>query len=109
MAKTATLDFEGKTYTMYLDFAALVAVEQELDMSIWALLEQFSAGKVRITQLAALVTAALLRDIPDMTQRRAGEIIEAVGPVKIGEALAAAFESSSLFKSAPPKKRGLPK
>jgi hypothetical protein len=96
-------DAEGASYTLVLGVAALISLEESLDKDVNEIAHEMQ-NKPRLGMLRAVFLAGLLKHHRDITEERAGELMEAVGlhkaGVLIGKSLTAVFAGEEATKTA---------
>lgn len=85
-----TLDYDGVTYSMRLDFNALAEFEDAIGGDVNALTVLQSPSGLNAKKTRALFWAGLRQCHPDMTLEMAGSILSA-NMHKLGDAMGAAF------------------
>lgn len=75
-----SFEFDDTSYTLVFDTEALLAVEDELDMGLFALFDYLKkaerdARSVKIGTLATLLRCSLARHHPDTTRAQAAEML----------------------------------
>ncbi len=94
--KTTTLTVRGKDYSLYLDFAALATAEARLrKVGIQAnLLQILTLTDLTASGVAAMLFAALLRDLPEVTYDYALALISLPRLTEVFTALMAAYTAA---------------
>lgn len=91
-----SLQHEGKTYEMVLDFNALCDFEGETGKNALTALQGFESGEINASDMRALMWAGLRQKHPDMTLTLAGDILGSnVGAIEQAAAAAAPEEAAS--------------
>ena len=73
----ATVDVDGRLYTLRCDFNAMAAFETETGENALAVFERFETGKVSCTHMIAMMWAFLRKHHPDTSIQDAGDILSA--------------------------------
>lgn len=100
-----SFDFEGKKYTLVLDFNAMAEYEGLAKENAMDVLRAHDDGTITATQLRALFWSMLLEHHPEVTIREAGRMVISASE-KLGEALLLA--SSETDPSGNAKRRTKP-
>ncbi|WP_226578894.1 hypothetical protein [Acuticoccus sediminis] len=97
----------GSNVVMVFDFNAICEIEDEFDMSVSELQDTLQAPRMKM--IRSIFRIGLSRHHPDITDRKAGEIIGDIGIQRaaglIGEAFSAAFpqaEATGTTEARPP-------
>lgn len=85
-----SLPYEGKDYTMVMDFNALCDFEDKAGKPVGDVLEALQTGKIVARDMRALIWAGLKQRHPDMTLELAGQILSS-NPAILDEGLVTAF------------------
>jgi hypothetical protein len=85
---------EGGRLTMKMGTLAMVQVEDRLDLSIMEIGDLLSSGKVRMGHALALFHASLIHQDSAITEARAAELMDELGPGKALELVGKAFEAA---------------
>lgn len=91
-----SLQHEGETYEMVLDFNALCDFEGETGKNALTALQGFEDGNINASDMRALMWAGLRQKHPEITLREAGEILGSnAGAIEQAAAAAAPEENAS--------------
>lgn len=94
----------GEEFTLVFDFNALCTIEDEFDVEA-SRLDEVIGG--RASAIRKIFRIGLSRHHPGMSDEKAGELIQAVGPTKaadmVTQAFARAFPEAAKGNARPPK------
>jgi uncharacterized protein YbjT (DUF2867 family) len=90
----ASFEFDGKTWTIRLDFNAMADFEDNTGKDLLATMEAMSKGDAPPADMRAAVWAMLLDHHPDVTIRQAGRMV-GVGMEALGRAAVSGLPTSS--------------
>jgi hypothetical protein len=90
--KFATVEIDGKTYSLAYDFNAIATAESVTGINLFKALSTLT--DLTATQFRGLVYAGLLKAHPEITLEQAGSIIRFDTMVPLQEKLAEAYKNS---------------
>lgn len=96
--KKVSFNAGGQEFVLLMNFAALCAVEKELDDSLQRIIASMQSGAARLMTIVTLFRASLLKERPQITHEEAMNLIEEIGPERAAKLVAEAIEASPLFK-----------
>ena len=102
--KKIAFTVDGQEFSLLMNFAALCAVEEELDQSFPYIIASLQGGNVRLSTIVTMFRAALLNERPGITRAEAMALIEEVGPEHAAKLISEAIEESPMFKGGAGKK-----
>lgn len=71
----ATVEADGRTYTLRCDFNAMCEFEEQTGEDALAVFEKFETGKVSVKAMRAMMWAFMQHHHPDATLQDAGDLL----------------------------------